>query len=496
MCGAMTELIISRGDTFPRSYLDTYRNSRACEYYNDLKTSKSDELVLQNSEDIPITAEIQHGHSENLLDTGCMSPTEGDFLDKPELLPPMPARSHRRRVQVYDKVDPEDSIRDIVTENDFYKFVLFKKHYDKYLHLSQKYEEARNIAYYLEEKYHEVKSERDGLIQERDRLSKRLESNECLLKEKEDEVFTQFEKVVLLEEQCEKLRAEKEKYVLQRIQIEKERDEALRLLKEQARESESNRRKLERARQEVFRHMTKIKNEKDILERENGQLKEALEAERKGFGRLKREPSAEPEREPTSEEQVLTLKSQFQKAFEHLATCKRKKCSVCTYTKAVFGNKNRHKYDKKLFSCLQTPFLEVRNMLKPPPSPIKGALLEGESLSEWFCPLEDPSECSSFSLPFAELAISYMDETSDASGSQCFDVNQFSHDNLSHITNNRGYGSDSGFSSDVCGDCKSDVTTPKEKFSPKGTLDDAECAKLTRTKWTASFRKLINRIRK
>lgn len=39
----------------------------------------------------------------------------------------------------------------------WFRFVLFKKHYDKYLHLSQKYEEARNIAYYLEEKYHEVK---------------------------------------------------------------------------------------------------------------------------------------------------------------------------------------------------------------------------------------------------------------------------------------------------------------------------------------------------
>ena len=38
-----------------------------------------------------------------------------------------------------------------------FRFVLFKKHYDKYLHLSQKYEEARNIAYYLEEKYHEIK---------------------------------------------------------------------------------------------------------------------------------------------------------------------------------------------------------------------------------------------------------------------------------------------------------------------------------------------------
>lgn len=39
----------------------------------------------------------------------------------------------------------------------YFRFVLFKKHYDKYLHLSQKYEEARNIAYYLEEKYHEIK---------------------------------------------------------------------------------------------------------------------------------------------------------------------------------------------------------------------------------------------------------------------------------------------------------------------------------------------------
>ncbi|KAG8233226.1 hypothetical protein J437_LFUL012431 [Ladona fulva] len=36
-------------------------------------------------------------------------------------------------------------------------FVLFKKHYEKYINISQKYEEARNIAYYLEEKYHEVK---------------------------------------------------------------------------------------------------------------------------------------------------------------------------------------------------------------------------------------------------------------------------------------------------------------------------------------------------
>lgn len=59
-----------------------------------------------------------------------------------------------------------------------------------------------------------------------------------------------------------------------------------------------------------------------------------------------------------------------------------------------------------------------------------------------------------------------------------------------------GFGSDSGFSSEICPDFKSNPATPKEKFSPKGTLDEAECAKLTRNKWTASFRKLINRIRK
>lgn len=120
----MTELLVSRGDTFPRSFLDSYRNSRASDqFYSDLKSSKSDELVLQNPADIPVSNEIQHGHSENLLDSNiCMSPTEGDFLDKPEVL--ILPRSHRR-APVYDRVDPEDSIRDIVTENDFYRLVSY-----------------------------------------------------------------------------------------------------------------------------------------------------------------------------------------------------------------------------------------------------------------------------------------------------------------------------------------------------------------------------------
>lgn len=511
----MTELLVSRGDTFPRSFLDTYRTSKTArndDFYNDLKSSKSDELVLQNT-DIPVVNEIYHRHSENLLDSaGCMSPTEGNFLDKPDVMT-LPNR-HKRRVPVYDKVDPEDSIRDIVSENDFYRFVLFKKHYDKYLHLSQKYEEARNIAYYLEEKYHEVKTERDDLLQQREHLVKRLESNECLVKEKEDEVFVQLERVVYLEEQCDKLKAEKEKCVQQKLQLEKERDQALRLLKEQAKESEINRRKLEKARQEVITHMTKIRDEKEHLERENDQLKETLEAERKGIGRylstIQRKPIVEPDyfHRGINELKLVAhhnaaLSSQFQKAMRHLATCKRRKCSVCSYTKAAFGIPQNPKYDRKLFSCLQTPFQEMRNMIKPPPSPISA---EGESLSEWFRPLcsasVSSSECSSLSIPFAELAITFMDDTSD-SISRCRDIDEKykeDQDGLSRTSQAcasiRGFGSDSGFASDFCPEYKSNGTTPKEKFNPKATLDEADCAKLTRTKWTASFRKLINRIKK
>lgn len=39
----------------------------------------------------------------------------------------------------------------------YFRFVLFKRHYEKYLDISRKYEEARSLAYYLEEKYHEIK---------------------------------------------------------------------------------------------------------------------------------------------------------------------------------------------------------------------------------------------------------------------------------------------------------------------------------------------------
>lgn len=116
----MTEILISRGDTFPRSFLESYRASKTSEqFYNDLSSSKSDEFVLQNAADIAVSdGGMFHGRSENLLDiTSCLSPTQEDFLTTPDVILP---RSHRRR-PLHDRVDPEDSIRDIVTENDFYR---------------------------------------------------------------------------------------------------------------------------------------------------------------------------------------------------------------------------------------------------------------------------------------------------------------------------------------------------------------------------------------
>lgn len=99
-------------------------------------------------------------------------------------------------------------------------------------------------------------------------------------------------------------------------------------------------------------------------------------------------------------------------------------------------------FRKKLFSCLQTPFLEMKNLIRPPPSPIHG---EGESLSEWFCDLgaAEQSECSPWSIPssLAELAaISYMDDTSDTMSqslpSEDCDGNKHA---MPPIGSNRGY---------------------------------------------------------
>jgi len=200
---------------------------------SELKHSKSDDLVLQSK------ADIQHTSYDSPINKTAYVMCEDDLVSTPvlpkaryysdsetdEVRSNSVDKAHRKisgdfsdvqrisnlHVGLYDRVDPEDSIRDMITENDFYRFVLFKKHYDKYLHLSQKYEEARNIAYYLEEKYHEIKAERDGLTRARQELERKLETKELEMHEKEEELFLQLERVVRLEEDFEKLRTEKEK---------------------------------------------------------------------------------------------------------------------------------------------------------------------------------------------------------------------------------------------------------------------------------------------
>lgn len=76
----------------------------------------------------------------------------------------------------------------------------------------------------------------------------------------------------------------------------------------------------------------------------------------------------------------------------------------------------------------------MRNMIKPPPSPISGG--GAGSLSAWFRDLDNdssgsPSECSSLSIPFAELAITYMDDTSDTTSNYQEDEDNKEHDGIS-----------------------------------------------------------------
>lgn len=84
---------------------------------------------------------------------------------------------------------------------------------------------------------------------------------------------------------------------------------------------------------------------------QNEELKERLEAERAGAGHCLMDLSIQKRRmtenvvgleKEVSElklaaRQTATLNSQLKKAMKHLATCRRKKCSVCAYTKASFG---------------------------------------------------------------------------------------------------------------------------------------------------------------
>ncbi|KAK9500404.1 hypothetical protein O3M35_001678 [Rhynocoris fuscipes] len=114
----------------------------------DLKHSKSDDLVLQSA---PISPpEIQHGISEASLqiqreacvvyeddlappNSTCLPVyfSDSETAKRPSVLDKPPLKitgdfgsdipSKRNSQYIYDRIDPEDSIKDIISENDFYR---------------------------------------------------------------------------------------------------------------------------------------------------------------------------------------------------------------------------------------------------------------------------------------------------------------------------------------------------------------------------------------
>ncbi|CAK9802717.1 hypothetical protein ANTPLA_LOCUS3287 [Anthophora plagiata] len=237
-----------------------------------------------------------------------------------------------------DRIDPEDSIRDILTENDIYRFVLFKRHYDKYIALEAKYAEAKGIAYYLEERYHEVKAERDELEETRRALEKRLEGCEAELRGKEDELFLQLERSLRLEEEVERAKNELDSCIAARNRLDRQHEVALRLLQMQLAQNEKTRQTLERARQDVVRQATVIRAERDALERENEVLKEKLRVEQ---GELGEERRRREEGVAALTRETITLRHaarHLRAATLHATSCRRRRrCSVCLYARRTFA---------------------------------------------------------------------------------------------------------------------------------------------------------------
>lgn len=119
---------------------------------------------------------------------------------------------------------------------------------------------------------------------------------------------------------------------------------------------------------------------------------------------------------------------------------------------------------------------------------------------------QSPSPCPSFQIP--ELGLSYIDETTSDASSDSGNIDEYNILDGPSITTqtptirprpstSRAFSSDSGFSSEMYPDSKqaSNKTTPSNK-PDKYVLDEADTVRLQRSKWTASFRKLISKVAK
>ncbi|KAF7394645.1 hypothetical protein HZH66_007819 [Vespula vulgaris] len=436
-----------------------------------------------------------------------------------------------------DRIDPEDSIRDIVTENDLYRFVLFKRHYDKYVALAAKYEEAKGIAYYLEERYHEVKAERDKLEEARRYLEKRLEGCEAELRGKEDDLFLQLERSLRLEEEVERAKVERDSFIAARDRLDQQRETTLRRLQLQLAQNEATRQSLERARQDVIRQATVIRAERDALEKENETLKEKLRIgeDELGIERRRREEGV-----AALTRETITLRHaarHLRAATLHATSCRRRRrCSICLYAQRTFAEVDDYRDDGNLFKCLQAPLQDLRTWLRPNTTTTAG-----------------PSRTPRTSSPLAEREIAYIDDssvdssgggstngssdsttsstTSNSSSNSASDDEAYpstlvaamslSSANSNVPPTNRAFSSDSGFSSEV-GDRRSrcfengcSSTSSSSGCSKTRKISESlSCSEpddqgtvggggggggggsgggFTRSKWTSSFRKLLGR---
>ncbi|XP_015369667.1 PREDICTED: uncharacterized protein LOC107165788 [Diuraphis noxia] len=500
---------------------------------SELKHSRSDDLILQGAPYTP--PDMQHGISDaafqiqkdacvvyddevndHRISVACYeSPIvapESDSTPLLKLTGDFSSEGANKRCSVIDRIDPEDSIGDIISQNDFYRFVLFKRHYEKYLDISRKYEEARSLAYYLEEKYHEIKAERDSLIDTHHELEKQLVTRDLELHEKEEELFLQLEKVIRLEEDCEKLRNEKDKMVKWKDRLEREKNEAYRQLRLQAESSENTRRNLERARLDAYRQFSEIAAEKDNLEKENSRLKEVLEDlgrkadlyhtnSKQASQKAKRVSGLEREVNELKlmAKQSATLNSQLQKGMKHLATCRRKKCSVCSYTRATFGEYTSSRHGEKtsrfIGGCF--PLDELRRSSdRMSTSDLEHECAKlAERLSACSFPHTPPStpERSVASGSLSRF-VSYIDDAfSSASDDDdvCGEIG-------GRTAKGTGSGSRRQFSSDSGISSSSATPTDPNKLTPTcggGGHRPSSTTSFNRSaKWTSSFRKLIRRV--
>ncbi|XP_077281907.1 uncharacterized protein LOC143908271 isoform X1 [Temnothorax americanus] len=416
-------------------------------------------------------------------------------------------------------VDPEDSIRDIVTENDLYRYVLFKRHYDKYVDLAEKYKEAKSVAYYLEERYHEIKVERDRLEEARRHLERRLEGCETELRGKEDELFLQLERSLRLEEEIERAKAERDSYMEAQHRLEQQRESAFRRLRMQLEQNEVTRRDLERARQDVIRQATIIRIERDTLERENEILRQRLRVEQDELGaerRRREEGVAALTRE------TIALKHatrHLSAATFHATSCRnRRRCSICIYARRTFANIDNYRDNGNLLQCLQTPLQDLRNWLRPTVSSACSSRvpqIESSIADREISYIDDSSaDSSSNGSTNSRSCSSSTSSSNSAYDDDAYPSTPIAEPSLSSATSSvphtaRAFSSDSGFSSEI-GDrrsrCFDNVASSTSSSSGKSrnvseSLDSNEIDDqgasgrdgLTRSRWTSSFRRLLGR---